>query len=505
MRLRVVLAFVAVVALAACQRSIPSPDTVRIALAQMPLTLDPRYATDAASHRVQQLLHRGLVRLDSRLLPVPDAADRWQHPDALTWIFFLKPDLRFHDGSPLQAADVAATLRSILDARHASPLRSGFAAIAAVEALTPLSVRIRLSRPDASLLTRLTLGILPARLAAGGEHARRILGAGPCRLRSWKRQWLDLACDAPGIHRRLRFIRVKDPVTRCLKLVRGEIDFTENDLPPHLLPFLRRQPQLQIRSRASTTFSYIGLNLQDPILKDVRIRHALALALDRRRLKKALLSDLPRLAETVLPPSHWAAAKLPATPYDPGRAERLLDRAGFPRRGGGLRFRLNFRTSTDPTRLRLATAIASMWERIGVQTRIESLEWGGFYARIKSGDFQVYSLSWVGIVDPDIYRWILHSSMWPPRGANRGRYSVAQVARWLDEAMRIEDRNRRRELYVRVQRRMAADQVYIPLWYEPVVAVFGPRLSPYSPPADGNLLGLLHAPLGAIRRQSEAP
>jgi peptide/nickel transport system substrate-binding protein len=482
--------------LAGCQQSPPAADELRIGLAQPPMTLDPRYATDAASHRVQELIHRGLIRLDAHFRPVPDAALSWTHPDARTFRFRLRKNLHFHDGRPVTAHDVAATLRAILNPRQASPLRAGFSAIERIETPDDATLVLHLSHPDASFLTRLTVGILPARIAAGPQQARRIVGCGPCRLVSWDEKGLLLARvkpDASGLFNRFRFITVRDPVTRVLKLARHELDFTENDLPPHLLPFLRRQPQLHIVTRPSTTFAYIGFNLRDPVLSDVRVRRALALAVDRARLKRALFSDLPRLAETVLVPDHWAAANLPATPFDPARARRLLDAAGYRPGPDGVRFRLNYRTSTDPARLRMAVAIADMWRRIGVETKVESLEWGGFYARIKRGDFQVYSLSWVGIVDPDIYRWILHSSMWPPKGANRGRYANPRVDGWLDAAMQTEDMNRRKELYARVERQMQADQVYIPLWHEPVIAVLGPRVTGFTPAPDGSLGGLLRA------------
>lgn len=478
--------------LSACQQTIPGQDEIRIGLAQKPMSLDPRYATDAASHRVQELIHRGLVKLDTHFKPEPDAAERWEHPDPLTWHFFIRSGLKFHDGTTVQAIDVAATLESIMDANMASPLRAGFAAISHVEVVSSRELIIHLIKPDASLLTRLSVGIIPARLAAKGHRPNNIIGCGPCHLLTWDTHGLVLEQTQRGKEiRRLRFIIVKDPVTRSLKLARGELDFTENDLPPNLLPYLRQQKQLKIISRTSTTFSYIGMNLQDHILKDVRVRHALALSLDRKRLKKALFSNLPELAETVLPPTHWASITLPATPFNPVMAEHLLDEAGFPRGNHGIRFTLNYRTSTDPTRLRLATAIASMWHRIGVEVHIESLEWGGFYARIKRGDFQIYSLAWVGIVDPDIYRWILHSKMWPPKGANRGHYSNPQVDEWLDTASHTENRQERRKLYGLVQQRMTADQVYIPLWYDPVIAVSGPRISGFIPASNGSLSDLL--------------
>lgn len=476
---------------------LPDGGELRVGLAQPPMTLDPRYATDAASTRVQEFLHCGLVRLDNSFLPQPDAAASWRQDDELTWRFRLRDDVFFHDGKTVTAADVAATLDAILAADTASPLRAGFAAIERIEAVSDQELVIRLKQADASLLTRLTLGILPAHLARRPHAARQTLGCGPFRLVSWDDEnglLLERVAGGGGIGR-IRLLTVKDPVTRSLKLARGEIDFAQNDLPPHLLPYLHGLEQVEIVSRPSTTFSYIGINLKDAHLADVRVRRALALGLDRAKIKKALLADLPTLAETVLAPGHWAACPVAASRYDPAAAEILLDEAGFPRRQDGMRLHLTYRTSTDPTRLRLAEAMADQWRRIGVDVSIESLEWGGFYARIKQGDFQLFSLSWVGINDPDIYRWILHSSMWPPKGANRGRYANKQVDAWLDAAARTPKREERQELYCRVQRQMAGDQVYIPLWYEPVVAVQGPRLRGFRPAADGSLLGLMHARL----------
>ncbi len=496
-RLRhIALCFMVGLIAAGCTQQHPESGELRVALAQSVMSLDPRFSTDAASHRVQELVHRGLLRLDEHFEPVGDAAESWTHPDALTWRFHLRAGLKFHDGRAVTANDVAATLLSILDTKTASPLRAGFAAIERVEALNARDLIIHLKHADASLLTRLSIGILPADVAAKGNQVRAIIGCGACRVASWDGRGLVLQrvkqVQDDKI-RSFRFITVKDPVTRCLKLARGEVDFTENDLPPHLLVYLKKQRQLHIATRPSTTFSYIGMNLHDDTLKDVRVRHALALALDRARLKKALYADLPKLGETVLTSGHWAAAQLPVTPFDPKAANALLDAAGLKRGADGIRFRLNYRTSTDPARLRLASAIAAMWRDVGVDVHVESLEWGGFYARIKRGDFQVFSLAWVGIVDPDIYRWILHSSMWPPKGANRGRYADAEVDSWLDAAAQSENRDEQVDLYARVQRRMAADQVYIPLWYEPVIAVSGPRVRGFSPAPDGSLRGLLAA------------
>lgn len=474
---------------------------LRVGLAQMPISLDPRFATDAASMRVQQFLHRGLVRLDEHFQVQPDLAEHWDHPSPLQWHFKVRPGVMFHNGLKLTAKDIVATLQAVMDEKLASPLKGGFKSIKEISAPSDLDVKLTLNHPDASLLTRLNVGIIPAAQAKAPHNAKMAAGCGPFRLLSWQSNELELARVKPTAKEStpalIRFVGVKDPVTRLLKITRGELDFIQNDLPPHLLPYILKQPSLKLQTRPSTTFSYIGLNLKDRFLQDNRVRHALALALDRKLLKRALFADLPELAETILTPDHWAAAPLTPNPFNPVKARALLDEAGFKAGKEGVRFSLIYRTSTDPTRIRLATAIASMWEQIGVRVSIESLEWGGFYARIKQGDFQVFSLSWVGITDPDIYRWVLHSSMWPPQGANRGRYTNPQIDAWLDAAAASQDIVVRKRLYARVEKQMQKDMVYIPMWFEPVVAVSGPKVHGFEARADGSLLGLADISLAA--------
>ncbi len=482
--------------LAACSTEAPESHTVRLGLASAPISLDPRFATDAASHKVQELMHCGLVKLGEDFLPQPNLATSWQHPDPYTWAFTLDANKKFHDGQKVTAQDVAATLHAVLDKNIASPLRAGFASIQDIIVDDSTHITLKLNKPDSSLLTRLNLGVLPAPEASKPHQAKHTVGCGVFKLDSWGNT-LQLTRAQPNQEsiQQISILTIKDPVTRALKLVRGEIDFTQNDLPPHLLPWLKKQKNLNITSQASTTFSYIGLNMLDPILKHQKVRKALALALDRNLLKQALFADLPTLGETVLTPNHWAATNISLTPFDIAKAETLLDKAGFPRNQDGVRFTLNYRTSTNPTRLRLVTAIADAWKKIGIDVSIESLEWGGFYARIKRGDFQMFSLSWVGITDPDIYRWMLHTEMQPPKGANRGRYSNPQVDEWLDKAAVSEDITARTVLYAKIQQQMAKDQVYIPLWYDAVVAVSGSRLKDFKPRNDGSLLPILNATL----------
>lgn len=494
--LKLAIVFSVLLLLCACQNTAPEPHTLRIGLATAPISLDPRFATDAASYRVQELMHCSLVTLGEDFLPRPALAKTWQQFDPYTWSFTLRDDVLFHDGSTVTAWDVAATIQGIADPEVASPLQAGFAAIDHVEVMDNTHLTLFLKQADASFLTRMNVGILPKSMAKQPHHAKATIGCGAFKLDAWSNTTLSLSAASAQPHiQHIHIQTIKDPVTRVLKLVRGEIDFTQNDLPPHLLPWLKQQNGITVTSLPSTTFSYLGLNLQDPILKHQSVRRALALALDRNLLKQALMGDAPTLGESILTPRHWAATPLQATPFDTAQAEQLLDLAGFPRDASGIRFHINYRTSTNPTRLRLVTAIADSWQKIGVDVAIESLEWGGFYARIKRGDFQVFSLSWVGITDPDIYRWILHSDMMPPKGSNRGRYRNKQVDDWLDAAASSTDIDIRKKLYARIQQQMHEDIVYIPLWFDPVVAANGPRLQGFVPRNDGSLLPLLNARL----------
>jgi len=476
------LCLIIFVCLASCQQATIPSHEIRIGLAQDVMSLDPRYATDASSHKVQELIHCALVHLDEHFLPQPALAKSWQQQDPYTWQFHLKDNIFFHNGDKVRAQDVAATFQAIMDEHRASPLRAGFASVASLEIPSPHDIVFHLNKEDPSLLTRLSIGILPELWANKPHQSRTTMGCGDFQVKQWTQQGLLLERADKMLN--LRVMHVKDPVTRILKLVRGEIDFTQNDLPVHLLSFLKKYPEIQLQSRSSTNFSYIGLNLKDPILKHRNVRVALALAVDRNKLKKVLFGDYPILATTILSPQHWASVPLKQTPFDMARAEELLDEAGFKRDASGVRFHLSYRTSTNPIRLRMASAVAAMWRKVGIDVSVESMEWGGFYARIKQGDFQVFSLAWVGISDPDIYKWVLHSDMFPPKGANRGRYHNPEVNTLLDT---LTQENMLAH-YQRIQAIMLQDMVYIPLWYDAVISLSNPRIKGFYPTWNASLL-----------------
>ncbi len=449
---------------------------IRMAVAQAPVNLDPRVATDAASERVNRLLYRPLVDFDAQSRPVPALAN-WVSVDATHYRFTLLPKttgtLRaFHDGRPLSAHDVVATYRSLMG-MAASPRSAEFANIQRVDAVDDDTVLFQLKQPDADFPARLVVGILPAALIqAGHDFARAPVGSGPLRFVSWQGA---LTLERLADQQRIQISEVKDPTVRVLKLLRGEVDLLQGDLPPELLRYLQGRPGIRVQSAPGANFSYLGFNFNDPVLQDLRVRQAIAHGVDVAAIVRQALVPGSRVAGAVLPPEHWAGnAGLAAYAYDPARALALLREAGVP-----LPLKLVYKTSTDAQRVRLATILQAQLKPAGIALEIRSLDWGTFFEDIKQGQFQLYGLTWVGLRTPEIYRLAFHSDSVPPRGANRGRYADPV----LDGMISAAD-------WPAVTQRLHAQLPYLPLWYEGQFAAMRTGLVEYSLRSDGHWDGL---------------
>jgi peptide/nickel transport system substrate-binding protein len=228
------------------------------------------------------------------------------------------------------------------------------------------------------------------------------------------------------------------------------------------------------------------------------VREAIALAIDRTELVRTVLGGLARPATGLLAPEHWAYAPLPPRTPDPVRARRLLDRAGFPDPDGpgpAARLRVVYKSSSQPSRRRLAEAIQAQLAAVGIGLDIRSYEWATLFADVRSGNFQMVALAWVGINDPDFYHRAFHSRLTPPLGYNRGGYDDPVIDRLTNLAGRTVDPVRRRQLYQRVQRRLARQLPVIPLWWEDRIVVHSTRLHDFAPMPSGDLRGLAAARL----------
>ena len=455
-----------------------------IGLEASPTNLDPRYATDANSYRLTQLLYNSLLKIDPHFNPVPDLVEKWENPDETTYLFHLKKGILFHDGSELTAEDVKYTFHTILDPSSGSPHRGAFDKVASIEPLDRYTIRYKLKEPFAPFLMNLAvIGIVPKHTAqkSEGSLTNQPLGTGPFRLAEFlpdEKIILVTNRDHFGGRPKLDSIVFKiipDSTVRLLELSRGNIHLLQNDIPPDLFPFLKKKKNLKVVQKEGTTYSYIGFNMEDPILMRRKVRQAIAHAIDREAIIKYLLRGLASPADGILSPHNWAYEKDVKTfEFDRKKASQLLDEEGLKDPDGDgpdVRFKLTLKTSTDQLRRRIAETLQQQLKEVGIGIDIRSYEWGTFYSDIKAGNFQLYTLSWVGITDPDVLYYIFHSSSIPPHGANRGRYKNPRIDSLIEEGRTTVDISIRTMIYRKVQKILAADLPYVSLWYTKNVAV----------------------------------
>jgi peptide/nickel transport system substrate-binding protein len=461
-------------------------DTVNFLIDSAPTNLDPRIGADAYSEHVDGLIFSSLVARDAKMKVIPDLAQSWDMPDPLTYIFHLRRGVKFHDGRPLTSADVKFTLDSILSGSMKTTKRQAYKLVASVETPDDDTVVIRLSEPYASLLWNLTapgIGIVPR--GSGAEMAQHPVGTGPFRFVSATTDE-DIVLErnenyfggAPKIER-LRMRIVPDAIVRALELRKGSADATINSLTPDMVVTLAKEPGLAAVIDPGSTMAYLAFNFEDPILAKREVRQALAYATDRATIIKYLLRGQARPAQSLLPPNHWAFdADVQQYDFDPARAEKMLDEAGFPRGTDGVRMRLALKTSTDEFTRLTSEAIADQWKRVGVKLELRPLEFATFYSDITRGSFQMYTLRWVGgNNDPDLFESVFSSKKMPPVGSNRGHYKNPQLDALLDQARVEMDQAKRKEILARVQGIVARDEPYINLWYVDNVCVHRDRLT----------------------------
>jgi peptide/nickel transport system substrate-binding protein len=241
---------------------------------------------------------------------------------------------------------------------------------------------------------------------------------------------------------------------------------------------------------------YANFNVNDPALKDRRVRQAVACALDRQAIVDAVWRGQARLANTLLPMGHWAAAgasskagaEMAAYPRDVARARALLEAAGFHANKDGVRVKITLKTSTDETTRLMAQVMQQQLREAGIDMVIRAAEFGTFYSDITRGAFQMYALRWIGSnADPDIFRYAYGAGSFPPKGGNRGRYSNPKLDYLLTAAATETDQAKRRAEYVEVQRILAEDMPGIPLWYPNNEVVHTSRISNIRQDASGDL------------------
>ena len=483
------------------QPELPDPSLLVVALESAPTNLDPRVATSQAASRVFELMLNGLVTKDRKGNLLPDLAASWEILDeGARYRFHLRPDVFFHDGRPFSSRDVVWTFQTMLDGTVATPKRGAFQRLQEVVAIDDETVDFVMTEPFGAMLVNLTsyMGIIPHGTDSDSFN-RTPVGTGPFRLIDRRPDKLTLVRydgyrEGPAKLERVVLREIPDSTVRALELRKGTVQLVANDLATDVLPWFRRSPHFQVVQGPGSKYAYLGLNLSDPLLGRIEVRRAIIHAIDRQLLVDTLWQGLGVVTETVLPPGNFARHNdLEPHVFDPDRSRRLLDEAGLVDPDGDgpePRFSIVYKTSTDQTALLQAQIIQAMLADVGIAVEIRSFEFATFFSDIKKGAFQLFSLTWTGILEPDFFSLVLHSRSVPPNGANRGRYLNPEFDRLIDEGARRTDPQVRRPFYLEAQEIFRRDLPYISLFTKFNFAVMPKQLEGYENYPSGGFYSL---------------
>lgn len=484
-------------ALAACSpRDHRTPDDTLVVLFESNMnTSDPRFALSNYDSKLSKLVHSGLTAVDTPTLePRLELASRVDRIDPVTWEVELRPDIKFSDGAPVRAADVAYTYDSVIGKDSQSLFHRGFAErFKSVDVVSERVVRFHLVEPLATFESDIDFGIISKNGLGAGPYMKRELTTTHALLTANPYYFGDKP-EVPNVE--IKF--VKDASARLLMLVGGSADLIQNGVRLDLIDEVVARPRVKIDAGPSALLSYVMLNNNDAALGDVRVRQAIALAIDRPALIAAKFSGRAVLATGLIAPGHWAYnADVPHWNRDLARAKQLLDEAGLRDPDGDgprPRLKLTYKTSADAFRVSIARVIAGQLSDIGIEVEVRAFEFGTFFADIKKGSFQISSMQTSEIGDPDFYFTYFHSSRIPdaknPDAGNRWRYKNAEVDRLTLEGRRELDRTKRKAIYDQVQRIVATEVPIIPLWHEDNVVLTNVDVSGYTITPNARLGGL---------------
>jgi len=514
-----------------CRRR--NADIVTVALPEKFTAFDTLTSTanDASAERVKSLIFNSLVKKDANFDYVGELAkDIKTSDDGMTLTFVLQDGVKFHNGKELTSADVKYTFDELFKSGgfkskaffDTVPVdKSGAAAPtpnANVAAATPKptdansnanmkaapepktksvphivtmetpdakTVVIKISRPSVRnllLSNMVAIPIIPEGTVAQQKDSP--IGSGPFKFVSFdaSQNIVELAANtdywdgAPKIPK-LRIKTVTDANSLQAELQTGGVDIAPNpsNLPPDILKTIPGNANLKVDQFDGSNIQYVVFNAQSPPLNNPKVRQAIGYAIDRQKIVTELLFDQAKVASSILPPQSWAYTPGTQYTYDPEKAKRLLQEAGY--KNEPIKFKFG---SGNAAVSQYAQVIQLALTSVGLNVEIETLEVNTIRTQLAQGQYQMYTGVWVGGNQDPIFLRDLFSSTKIPGGSvsccNRSRYVNPEVDAALEEAVNSTDRGKARELYVKAWNSISNDVPLLPLWYPANIIVSNKRI-----------------------------
>ncbi len=423
---------------------------------------------DVTGQRMGALLFRGLTRLDAELEPQPDLAESWSfESNGRVWKFKVRPGLTDHAGRAITADSVAQCLEEYRAGKPISPVGAAFTdwkttRVQGDQVVIELATGDPYFPRNASALRYFTLADgTSCREPAGAE----VIGSGLYQMVKWNPTPDDeiaLVPRDPSVAP-VRFLIVRDELSRAMHLLNGEADAVQNGLSLTKERWIQKEHgnRFVMLERDGVNVSYLAFNLRDPILARKEVRQAIAAAIDVESVIRNKLFGFATRAGSFVSPLLAESFQAGVPAYDPASAERLLDQAGLNRGKDGVRLRLKYKTTPVREGYEMALLYREMLRKVGIELTLDVVEPAVFLASVRKGHFQLYSSRWVGVSDGSILHRTLHSG----QKNNRAGYRDEAMNALLEKAMGETDLARRKDILKQVQVKMAEDLPYLPLWY----------------------------------------
>jgi peptide/nickel transport system substrate-binding protein len=495
----ILLALIALGTLGCTRSASQDNKTLVIGIESEVKNLDIRSTVDMNSTQVISLFTQSLVLINDQMLPDTDLALSFEVKEARIFDFKLPKDALFHDGQALSCEDVLASFKQA--ASQTSRIKSAFEDVKEFSCPAIDHFRIELKNPKASFLAGdvTAVRIMPKKYAESAAEAPPI-GSGPYQF--VKRENRDIVfkrfenfsqrekggkVEHPFFFDQIIVRSVQDPTTRWLSLKSGDIDVLINALSPQKVLEAKKMSNLSVHQKPGNSFQYLGFNLRLPKFQNKKVRQAIAHAINRDEIIEHKLLGFARKATSVLSPLNYFHEKeLKTYEYDPERAKALLKEAGFSE------LDIEIKISSDRDVTSIIMVIKEQLERVGLKVSLKPYEFATFFSDVQKGSFEMFSLRWVAVTEPDILFKIFHSKEIPP-GRNRVYFNNKEIDKILEAASRESDAVQRKALYSQAQKIVAEELPYVPLWYPDNIAVTTSKLKDFELSSIGNWASILKA------------
>jgi len=471
--------------------------TLVVGVVAEPVNLDPAQVTDFNSNRVgRRIVEPLLTFAEESTQLVPNLAESWTiSPDGLQYTFKLRKGVKFHDGTPFNAAAVKFSIERQINPEHPAskigkyPFANYFFGnVKAIEAMDEGTVRFVLKEPRASFLVVMAAAaasmVSPAAMMkAGVDFASAPVGTGPFRYTSWTKgqavvleKFPDYWKGAPKIERVVYRPIVEDQA-RLTELLTGTLDLIVG-VPADFVAQLESSPKVNLLKQVGAHVWYLGINNTKKPLDDKRVRQALNYAVNKEAIVRDVLKGTGAISRGPVLPGTWGAdPSLAAYPYDPARAKKLLADAGYPN-GFSTTMWVPESGSGMQSPVAMAIVMQSNLRAVGVNVTLQTMEWGAYIAKLRTREQELFALSWAaGSEDPDMVMYpLFHSSQWSPNGPNRALYKNEKFDALLTEARQVTDQAKRAALYREAQKILVEDAPWVFVDHEIQIAATSKRV-----------------------------